>query len=139
MDAAEKNFNKKEERLMEWKYKPYSQILLCQSSTEERRQTMPAGNGTGPMGAGPMTGRGMGYCAGYNAPGYAMGGGGFGRGLGRGMGRGMGFGFRNRFFAGWGNVPQAPAQPMNKKDQVVALKAQQTAIQQQIDTLEGQD
>lgn len=95
---------------------------------------MPAGNGTGPTGAGPMTGRGLGYCAGNNAPAYASGG-----GFGRGMGRGMGFGFRNRCFAGWENVPQAPAQPMNKKDQVAALKAQQTAIQQQIDTLEGQD
>lgn len=93
---------------------------------------MPAGNGTGPMGAGPMTGRGMGYCAGNNAPGYAMGGGGFGRGL----GRGMGFGFRNRFSGGWGNAPQAPApQPMSKEDQLAALKAQQAGIQQQIDAL----
>jgi hypothetical protein len=31
---------------------------------------MPAGDGTGPMGAGPMTGWGMGYCAGYPAAGY---------------------------------------------------------------------
>lgn len=32
--------------------------------------TMPAGNGTGPLGMGPMTGRAAGYCAGYPAPGY---------------------------------------------------------------------
>ena len=32
--------------------------------------TMPAGNGTGPLGLGPMTGRAAGYCAGYSMPGY---------------------------------------------------------------------
>jgi len=32
---------------------------------------MPFGDGTGPMGMGPMTGRGFGYCAGYPAPGFA--------------------------------------------------------------------
>lgn len=32
---------------------------------------MPGGDGTGPMGMGPMTGRGAGYCAGNDVPGYA--------------------------------------------------------------------
>ena len=32
---------------------------------------MPAGDGTGPLGMGPMTGWGMGYCGGYDAPGWA--------------------------------------------------------------------
>jgi len=32
--------------------------------------TMPAGNGTGPAGMGPMTGRAAGYCAGYAMPGF---------------------------------------------------------------------
>ena len=31
---------------------------------------MPRGDGTGPGGMGPMTGRAAGYCAGYNMPGY---------------------------------------------------------------------
>lgn len=31
---------------------------------------MPRGDGTGPMGMGPMTGRGAGYCAGYATPGF---------------------------------------------------------------------
>ncbi len=31
---------------------------------------MPFGDGTGPMGLGPMTGRAAGYCAGYSVPGY---------------------------------------------------------------------
>ena len=32
---------------------------------------MPRGDGTGPMGYGRMTGRGVGYCAGFETPGYA--------------------------------------------------------------------
>jgi len=31
---------------------------------------MPFGNGTGPAGAGPMTGRAAGFCTGYPMPGY---------------------------------------------------------------------
>ena len=31
---------------------------------------MPRGNGTGPAGMGPKTGRAAGYCAGYGMPGY---------------------------------------------------------------------
>jgi len=31
---------------------------------------MPLGDRTGPMGLGPMSGRGMGYCAGFPTPGY---------------------------------------------------------------------
>lgn len=69
---------------------------------------MPRGNGTGRSGMGPMTGRGMGYCAGYDRPGYMNNGGigaGFGRGLGggfglgggRGFGRGLGFGLGRAF------------------------------------------
>lgn len=46
---------------------------------------MPRGDGTGPAGQGPMTGRGMGYCAGLNAPGFMN------PRLGRGFGRGFGW------------------------------------------------
>lgn len=31
---------------------------------------MPGGDGTGPVGSGPMTGRAAGFCAGYPVPGY---------------------------------------------------------------------
>jgi hypothetical protein len=31
---------------------------------------MPRGDGTGPAGMGPMTGRAAGYCAGYTVPGF---------------------------------------------------------------------
>lgn len=56
---------------------------------------MPGRNGTGPMGAGSMTGRGLGACTGVNAVGYGYGRGmGYGRGLfcRRGYGRGFGRG-----------------------------------------------
>ena len=53
---------------------------------------MPNYNGTGPYGAGPKTGRGLGPCCGAQAYGRGMRrGGGFGMGAG-GMGRGVGFG-----------------------------------------------
>jgi len=64
---------------------------------------MPAGDRTGPVGYGPMTGRASGFCAGYDAPGYANPGFGFGRG--RGRGRGGGFGFRGGFGPGFGRGP----------------------------------
>lgn len=63
---------------------------------------MPRGDGTGPAGLGPMTGRNAGFCAGYQVPGFinAIGGRGF-----SGRGRGGGRGYRNRFYAtglpGW--------------------------------------
>ena len=66
---------------------------------------MAGGDGTGPAGMGPMTGRAAGYCAGYPVPGYMnpVGGQGFG-GWGR-SGGGGGRGRRNRFYAtgmtGW--------------------------------------
>jgi len=55
---------------------------------------MPKGDKTGPMGVGPMTGRAVGYCAGYSVPGYFNPIGGYGRGWRRGYGRGFG---RGRF------------------------------------------
>ena len=70
---------------------------------------MPGGDGTGPAGMGPMTGRAAGYCAGYPVPGYmnpipGRGGFGYGRGWGRGRGggRGWGRGFGRGF--GWRGV-----------------------------------
>ncbi|MBN1996422.1 DUF5320 domain-containing protein [candidate division KSB1 bacterium] len=62
---------------------------------------MPFGDGTGPAGMGPMTGRAMGYCAGYPHPGYITPGFGYwGRGF-----RGGGRGWSNRYYAtgltGW--------------------------------------
>ena len=89
---------------------------------------MPFGDGTGPAGMGPMTGRAAGYCAGYPVPGYMNPAGGagwvnpiagragfYGAGMpafgaygagyimpygGRGLRRGFGFG--RGFGRGWG-------------------------------------
>ena len=47
---------------------------------------MPGGDGTGPMGMGPMTGRAAGFCAGFPVPGYMNPRFGFGAGFGRGRG-----------------------------------------------------
>jgi hypothetical protein len=63
---------------------------------------MPWGDRTGPMGLGPMTGRGTGYCVGYPVPGYAnpwVPGWGRGRGW---WGKGRGFWGRGWGFSGWG-------------------------------------
>lgn len=47
---------------------------------------MPRGDGTGPLGYGRMSGRGMGYCAGFGAPGYMFAYPGGGRMMRRGFG-----------------------------------------------------
>ncbi len=51
---------------------------------------MPGGNGTGPEGLGPKTGRGAGYCAGNSGPGYIN------------LAPGRGFGFRHGSWGGYG-------------------------------------
>jgi len=67
---------------------------------------MPFGDGTGPRGMGSMTGRGVGYCAGFRRPGFftpAFGRGwfGFNRGFGLGVGRGRGRGIGRGIGRGW--------------------------------------
>lgn len=109
---------------------------------------MPGGDGTGPAGLGPMTGRAAGYCAGFPVPGSMNLAG--GRGLwGWGRGRGGGRGRRNRFYAtgltgwqraamGWpafgaGMTPAAPyAAPY------AAPFAPTMSPEQQLDALKGQ-
>lgn len=115
---------------------------------------MPAGNRTGPQGMGPRTGRGAGYCAGYDSPGFANQrfGGGFGRGFGRGMFGRRGFsgrGFRNWFHAMGhpggmpygaypGTYPPTAPAPMTSEQEQDALKAQETWLQDQLDAVRGQ-
>ena len=103
---------------------------------------MPAGDGTGTEGMGPMTGRGAGYCSGDDVPGYAnpMPGRGLGMGWGRGRwfrrGRGGGWG-RGRFgyAPAWSAPP--PAQGVGfLKAQAEWLKAQLDAIGRRLTELE---
>lgn len=104
---------------------------------------MPRGDGTGPRGFGPMTGRAAGFCTGFGVPGHVNPGaeGGYYAGRGRGGGRG----FRNRFYATgltgwqreggyippWGN-PFAYTGPYNSPTMPVVGK------QQEIDNLKAQ-
>jgi hypothetical protein len=101
---------------------------------------MPRGDGTGPEGMGPMTGRGAGYCAGYDAPGYGnpIPGRGFGRGGGR------GHRWRHWFYAtglpGWLRFGRAPwwgasAGPPTQEQETEALKTQAGWLQQQLDAI----
>lgn len=69
---------------------------------------MPGGDQTGPMGQGSMTGRGQGFCAGFNNPGNMN----RGPGAGRGFGGGRGGGWRHRHWfqatglTGWQRAAQ---------------------------------
>jgi hypothetical protein len=113
---------------------------------------MPRGDRTGPMGWGPMTGRGAGFCAGFGVPGFMnrMGGGGA---WGRGAWGAGGHGWRHWYYAtglpgwmraGWG-VPAwgtpghpyaAPVPPGGAREAHLAeMKAQAAALQQSLEGL----
>ena len=116
---------------------------------------MPRGDRTGPQGMGPMTGRGMGYCAGYNTPGFANpAGAGFGRGMawGRGRGplgggRGMAWGRGGGGWGGYGYRAAPPAYPpafppstpedeqTYLETELEGLKAYMETIQKRLDQL----
>jgi hypothetical protein len=106
---------------------------------------MPGGDRTGPLGYGPMTGRGAGFCAGYAAPGYVTPAFGRGRGFG-----GGGRGRRNMFYAtglpgwtrsypvnpGWaGNIPSGYPGQLTPENEMSALKSQAGFFQNQITAL----
>ena len=102
---------------------------------------MPRGDGTGPMGEGPMTGRGAGFCSGFAVPGVAgtlgrFGGLGCRRGLGGGM-RGAVMQARNRFMAQ--TYAEVGAAAANEKDllsrQMNALETQLQQVKQRLDQL----
>lgn len=87
---------------------------------------MPRGDRTGPLGQGPMTGRGGGFCAGYPMPGYMNA---CGRGFFRGGGRGRGF--RRWFFTtglpGWmrfGSAVPGEAPVYSREDEMRMLRNQ---------------
>ena len=120
---------------------------------------MPGGDRTGPRGAGAMTGRGAGLCAGNDVPGYmnpAYGsgfGGGRGRGFGRGFGMGGGRGWRNQYYAtglpGWARgygYPYPEAYPggsgtttnvkATQADELLHLKEQAQYFKRTLDDIE---
>lgn len=97
---------------------------------------MPGRDGTGPMGMGGMTGRGLGACTGANAPFY---GGGFGRGCGRGFGRGVGrgLGFGRGFgFGAYSNYNYNRTTPKEVlQAQKEQLQVELGAIDQRLESL----
>ncbi len=117
---------------------------------------MPLGDGTGPAGLGPMTGRAAGYCTGYSVPGYInpIPGRGGGRGLGW-SGRGGGRGFGNMYWAtglpgwarynmgypAWGGVvnPNIPypygTQAVTPEQEAKALKNQAKSMQDNLNAM----
>jgi hypothetical protein len=101
---------------------------------------MPRGDRTGPIGMGPMTGRRMGFCAGYSYPGFMFGGPGYGMGrgmgAGRGFGRGLGLG-RNRGwrYGGYGGVWGYPPQSFTQEDEVAYLENQAKEIKEDLNQI----
>lgn len=89
---------------------------------------MPRGDKTGPMGMGPKTGRGLGTCYGFAAPGYANPAhNAAGPGRGQGMGNcGMGRGQHRRFCAA--GVPW-PGFAAPAADEKTALRTQSGVLE----------
>jgi len=92
---------------------------------------MPRGDGTGPMGAGAMTGRGLGPCAGGDRLGYGPG---YGAGFGYGCRRGFGSRFGGFFGLGRGFAPS----PLSEKTQKELLKEQKEFFQDRINAIDKQ-
>ena len=108
---------------------------------------MPRGDGTGPLGQGPMTGRAAGYCAGYPVPGFMNPAGGLGMGMawGRGGFGGRGMGWR-RGAGGFGRVPFVPypasagvgvAGSAVPQEEAELLKAQLAGLQAAVEQVEA--
>jgi hypothetical protein len=117
---------------------------------------MPGGDRTGPVGRGPMTGRGAGYCAGYGVQGFVnpARGGGYGRGHGWGRGAGGRGGWRHRHWycatgvPGWERAAMDwPISPppvlgafgplMTREQELEALKQQARYFEQTLNDLKN--
>ncbi|MDD2600832.1 MAG: DUF5320 domain-containing protein [Kiritimatiellae bacterium] len=107
---------------------------------------MPRGDRTGPAGAGAMSGRGAGFCAGNDGPGFMSGA--FGMGMRGGAGRGRGFfgmgggrgNRRGNFGAGRGyGAAEAPV--LNEKDVLAnrakALERELGAVKERLSSIDG--
>ncbi len=105
---------------------------------------MPFGNGQGPAGQGPRTGRGLGYCSGYSSPGYTKSGfsgySGWGRSLGW-FGRGGGRGWRNWYYAtglpGWQRAGRG-YYPQTSQQERDVLEQEKNMISEEVKALEQQ-
>ncbi len=94
---------------------------------------MPWGDGTGPMGLGPRTGRGLGFCSGFGAPGYVRGGGpGWGRGWHLGWGRGW------RWFQRTASTPYDVDYEKMLEARLAALEREAEWIKEQLNRSQSQ-
>ena len=97
---------------------------------------MPFGDRTGPLGQGPRTGRGAGFCAGFQAPGSPNPARAWGFG-----GRGGGRGRRNWFYAtgltGWQRAAGWPAAYAGQPEAAFAGAPEILALKSQAASLEG--
>lgn len=88
---------------------------------------MPGGNKTGPLGMGPMTGRGLGSCAGNPAAGYGV-------PYGGGRGRGCRRMYRMTGQPGWGRFAADPQDAgFPAQDQKAVLRSQEILLQNQLE------
>ena len=98
---------------------------------------MPRGDRTGPDSRGSRTGRGLGYCSGYNLPGYAR-----GPGMGRGFGWGRGRHWRYAPTYGapiYGTRTLPPiisAIQMTPENQLDVLKQEENYLKSEMDRIE---
>jgi len=100
---------------------------------------------------GPMTGRGLGFCAGYSRPGSAAAGLGSGGGMGRGMGRGRGNRWRHWVHATglplWARTGYPPAAraaygppaygPAAPEDELEMLKSQADWLRNELEAIQS--
>ena len=116
---------------------------------------MPGGDRTGPAGLGSRTGRGLGYCAGYDSPGYTKGPGGgaawgagrrgyfpYGKGMAWGRG-GRGWGGRGGYFRGgragiFYNAPMFPVPAeLTEEQELQALKQDKDYLESELNALQN--
>ena len=95
---------------------------------------MPRGDRTGPGGAGPASGRGLGYCQGNDAPGFSNQA--YGRGRGWRRSWGGGFGWRHRTFSFGRSGRGFPGvDALNKEDALQALKSEADWLERDLDAV----
>lgn len=100
---------------------------------------MPGGDGTGPLGRGPMTGRAAGFCSGLSGPGNAN------SAPGRGFGRGWGRGFWGRRMLWREPYYQGPYCPpfrgvfptQNKEEEKTYLEEMIKGLEEEIKDIRG--
>ena len=104
---------------------------------------MPSGDRTGPRGLGSMTGRGLGYCAGYDSPGYTKGPGmglgrGWGGGRGLGYGRGRGWGYRVPIYAPvYTPYPSGIIPKITPENQLTMLKQEKEYLESEMNGIKS--